>query len=85
LPVSAPRGALKIPGNHLINGQQKEAFSRLQNLRFTPVHAIKGQSLLREGDLVFRFAGDEFVALLPNQDLASATRVERSGPAVTCG
>jgi GGDEF domain-containing protein len=54
-------------------------------LRFTPVHAIKGQSLLREGDSVFRFAGDEFVVLLPNQNLASATRVERSGPAVTCG
>jgi len=33
------------------------------------------QSLLREGDSVFRFAGDEFVVLLPNQDLASATRI----------
>lgn len=30
------------------------------------------QSLLREDDSVFRFAGDEFVVLLPNQDLASA-------------
>jgi diguanylate cyclase (GGDEF)-like protein len=31
--------------------------------------------LLREGDSVFRFAGDEFVVLLPNQDLASATQI----------
>jgi len=30
------------------------------------------QLLLREDDSVFRFAGDEFVVLLPNQDLASA-------------
>jgi diguanylate cyclase (GGDEF)-like protein len=33
------------------------------------------QSLLREGDSVFRFAGDEFVVLLPNQNLESATRI----------
>ncbi|TGN41178.1 sensor domain-containing diguanylate cyclase [Marinobacter confluentis] len=33
------------------------------------------QSLLREDDSVFRFAGDEFVVLLPNQDLASAHRI----------
>lgn len=33
------------------------------------------QSLLREGDSIFRFAGDEFVVLLPNQDLASANRI----------
>ncbi|HKK57375.1 GGDEF domain-containing protein [Marinobacter sp.] len=33
------------------------------------------QSLLREGDSIFRFAGDEFVVLLPNQDLASANQI----------
>lgn len=33
------------------------------------------QSLLREDDSVFRFAGDEFVVLLPNQNLASAKQI----------
>jgi diguanylate cyclase (GGDEF)-like protein len=33
------------------------------------------QSLLREGDSIFRFAGDEFVVLLPNQGLESASRI----------
>jgi diguanylate cyclase (GGDEF)-like protein len=33
------------------------------------------QALLREGDSIFRFAGDEFVVLLPNQDLASACQI----------
>ncbi len=33
------------------------------------------QELLRKTDLVFRFAGDEFVALLPNQDEAGAKQI----------
>lgn len=33
------------------------------------------QKLLRKTDLVFRFAGDEFVALLPNQDKAGAQQI----------
>jgi len=33
------------------------------------------QKLLRKTDLVFRFAGDEFVALLPNQDINGASQI----------
>ena len=33
------------------------------------------QRLLREDDVIFRFAGDEFVILLPNQGLKDAARI----------
>ena len=33
------------------------------------------QKLLRKTDLVFRFAGDEFIALLPNQDSQGAAQI----------
>jgi len=54
-----------------------DTFGHLEGDSCLRAVAVAQQQVMRDGDLVYRWGGDEFAVLLPGQDRDAATRVGR--------